>query len=246
METSCVGVLSSLSLLSLLLKCYLSVIGSLFLLDDLLDVHVDELVFDLGLLLAHLIIVELLATSQTLLQNFILAAALRISLLEHAIIVTVASVHKFAQLSTHLCLIIGAHSELVADRLLRIIDFLLLLCFKIGKTFVLELLLLVLNILDALTLLSIVRILEHLSDLILLVCLVFLKEVSGLLGILVVDGGFSNGCLLFDLLGVLLFLELAAAFETLLKHTVELLLLTLLVHVHQTVKLHQSLLVVLE
>lgn len=62
-----VGVLGSLSLLSFLLKSFLSMISGLFLLNDLLDVHVDEFVLNLRLLLAQLIFVELLAASQTFL-----------------------------------------------------------------------------------------------------------------------------------------------------------------------------------
>ena len=110
----------------------------------------------------------------------------------------------------------------------------------------LGLLTLSLDALDALTLLLIVLFLEGLMQFGLLLRLIFSNEVISLLGIFLCDLLLCNLRLLLDFLRVLFLKQLASALKTLLQHAIKFLLLTFLVTVDQTSKVHDVLLMILQ
>lgn len=143
----------------LLLHGFLSGVGSLLLLNDLLDVHIRKLVLNLCLLHLELVGIELSALSEAILQTVSLFFLLALSLLHHLVIVVELALHQVSQFRAHLCLILGAHGELVEDGLLLIVELFLFLLFKVVKTGFLQLLVLLLNVADLLSLHFIVRVL---------------------------------------------------------------------------------------
>ena len=67
---------------------------SLLLFNDLLDVEILQLLLNLGLLIADLLLVELLAASQSLSKLLILTLLVGIGLLQHLIVVVGAALHQ--------------------------------------------------------------------------------------------------------------------------------------------------------
>lgn len=107
----------------------MSLVSSLLLFDDLLDIQVCKLILDLGLLLSKLGFIQLSSASQTLLKRIVLLLLVFVSLLHHLLVVAVATLHEVHEFVTHLSFICGTHSELVTDRLLlslKLVLFLLL------------------------------------------------------------------------------------------------------------------------
>ena len=67
---------------------------SLLLFNDLLDVEILQLLLNLGLLIADLLLVELLAASESLSKLLILTLLVSIGLLQHLIVVVGAALHQ--------------------------------------------------------------------------------------------------------------------------------------------------------
>jgi len=218
---------------------------SLLLFNDLLDVEILQLLLNLGLLIADLLLVELLAASESLSKLLILTLLVSIGLLQHLIVVVGAALHQFLQLIANLRFILGSHSEAITDSLLLRLELSLLVIFELLESLLLELLLLLLDGFNAFSLLGVVGILEDCSDSVLLLLVVLRDEIIGLLLVLLVELGLGFLALRLDLRGELLLLELAAAFQALFEDTVELLLLALLVHRHEVTELGETSLVVL-
>jgi len=72
----------------------LSGLCSLLLFNDLLDVEILQLLLNLGLLIADLLLVELLAASESLSKLLILTLLVSIGLLQHLIVVVGAALHQ--------------------------------------------------------------------------------------------------------------------------------------------------------
>ena len=217
-----------------LLESFLGLFGSLFLLNDLLNVQIGKLVLNLSLLLGQSGLVGGLPLAQALLKRVVLLLLVHVGLTHHLLIVAIATLHELHELIAHLFLVLGTHGELVTNGSLLSLKLLLLLALESVKTFLFELLVLLLSRLDTLTLLIVVWILEHFINLALQVVLVLLDKVSLLLVELAVNSLLGFLGLLLDFLGVLLFFEFSTTLKTFLQNSVQLLLLTLLVSVHET------------
>ena len=72
----------------------MSGLRSLLLFNDLLDVEILQLLLNLGLLIADLLLVELLAASESLSKLLILTLLVSIGLLQHLIVVVGAALHQ--------------------------------------------------------------------------------------------------------------------------------------------------------
>ena len=224
----------------------MSILSLLLLLHDLLNVHIGHLVVKLSLLGSKLVSIGLLASAKFVLKRLTGVFLILLSLVEHVLVSASSTLHQTHQFSAHLSLIIGSHSELLANSLSASFKLFLLLDLKVSETILLELVLLLLDSTDTFSLSLVVGILKCLINLLLLFSLVALNEISSLLVVLVIKLLLGLSLLILDLFGVLLLLKFTATLKSLLQDAIEFLFLTLLVHVHQAFELHQVVLVVLK
>ena len=204
----------------LLLESLLSFISGLLLFNNLFDVQVVELVFNLSLLCGKFGLHGFLSLAKAFIKRIILLLFVEVGLSHQLIIVAVTVLHEIHELVAHLSLVLCTHSELITDRLLLGLNLVFLLLLESVKTFLFKLLVLFFSGLDTLTLLGVVWILKNFVEFLLKVVLVLLDEIFLLFIELAIDSLLSIFGLFFDLLSELLLLQLSAALKTLLQNSV--------------------------
>lgn len=199
---------------------FLSLIGGLFLFNNLLDIQVVELIFNFSLFRSKFGLHGFFSFAKALFKRIILLLLVKVSLSHQLVIVAVSILHELHELITHLSLVLGTHGEFITDCLLLSLKLIFLLLLKGIKTLLLQLLVFLFNSLDTFALLGIVWILKNFIEFLLKIVLVLLDELFLLLIELTIDSLFSFLGLFFDLFSELLLFQLTATLKTFLQNSV--------------------------